>query len=175
MPSVANFRYREWKKKEGFMVNWAHVHLMINHFPIVGVMGAVLLLLYALVRKSEEVTLVSLGAFVLVALITIPVYFTGELAEDAVKNLPGVTEKFIGRHEDIAFYALILMETLGILALAGLLLLRRSGKIPQWVISALLVLSLITTAVIGFTANLGGQIRHTEIRADAPSSSVPGR
>ena len=157
------------------MFNWAHIHLMINHFPVVGVMGAVLLLLYALVRKSEEVTLVSLGAFVLVALITIPVYFTGELAEDAVKNLPGVTEKFIGRHEDIAFYALIFMEALGIFALAGLLLLRRSGKIPQWVISAVLVLSLITTAVIGFTANLGGQIRHTEIRADAPSSPVPGR
>jgi uncharacterized membrane protein len=163
------------EKKEDFMFNWAHIHLMINHFPVVGVMGAVLLLLYALVRKSEEVKLVSLGAYVLVALITIPVYVTGGYAEDAVKNLPGVTEKFIGQHEDIAFYALILMETLGILALAGLLLLRRSGKIPQWVISALLVLSLITTAVIGFTANLGGQIRHTEIRADAPSSSVPGR
>ena len=157
------------------MFNWAHVHLMINHFPVVGVIGAVLLLLYALIKKSEEVKLVSLGAFVLVALITIPVYVTGGYAEDAVKNFPGVTEKFIGQHEDIAFYALILMETLGIFALMGLLLLRRSGKIPRWVISAVLVLSLITTAVIGFTANLGGQIRHTEIRAGAPSSSVPGR
>jgi uncharacterized membrane protein len=148
---------------------------MINHFPVVGVMGAFLLLLYAIVRKSEEVKLVSLGTFVLMALITIPVYVTGGFAEDAVKKLPGVTEKFIGRHEDIAFYALIFMETLGIIAVAGLLLFRRSGKIPQWAISALLLLSLITTAVIGFTANLGGQIRHTEIRADAPSSPVPGR
>ena len=157
------------------MFNWAHVHLMINHFPVVGVIGAFLLLLYALVRKSEEVKMVSLGAFVLVALITIPVYVTGGFAEDVVKNLPGVTEKLIGQHEDIAFYALILTASLGIFSLVGLFLLRRSGKLPQWVISVVLVLSLITMAVTGFTANLGGQIRHTEIRADAPSSMVPGR
>jgi hypothetical protein len=56
------------------MINWAHIHLMINHFPVVGVMGAILLFLYALIRKSEEVKMVSLGLFVLVALITLPVY-----------------------------------------------------------------------------------------------------
>jgi hypothetical protein len=157
------------------MINWAHIHLMINHFPVVGVMGAILLFLYALIRKSEEVKMVSLGLFVLVALITLPVYFSGGFAEDAVKNLPGVTEKFIGQHAEVASYALVLMESLGIVALTGLFILRRSGVIPKWVIGVVLVCSLLATAVVGFTANLGGQIRHTEIRAGAPSSLVPGK
>jgi hypothetical protein len=41
--------------KEELPMNWAHVHLMINHFPVIGALGAILLLVYALVRKSEEV------------------------------------------------------------------------------------------------------------------------
>ena len=145
-------------------MNWAHVHLMINHFPVVGVFGALALFVYSLARKSEEVRMVSFGLFVLLALITLAVFFTGEGAEDTVKKLPGVTETYIGRHEEMADFALVLMETLGIAALAGLLFLRRSGSIPKWLVVIVLILSLATAAVVGLTANLGGQIRHTEIR-----------
>ena len=145
-------------------MNWAHVHLMINHFPVVGILGVILLLLYALVRKSDEVTMASFGMFVLIALITIAVFFTGQGAEDVVKNLPGVTEADIGRHEEMADIALVLLEVLGAMALTGLFLLRRSGSIPKRLVLIVLVVSLITAAVVGFTANLGGQIRHPEIR-----------
>jgi uncharacterized membrane protein len=145
-------------------INWAHVHLMINHFPVIGILGALLLLVYALVRRSEEVKIVSFGALVLIALISLAVFFTGEAAEQVVKNLPGVTQSFIGRHEELADFSVVLIEALGVLALSGLLLLKRSGSIPRFVVIAVLVLSLITAAVVGLTANLGGQIRHTEIR-----------
>lgn len=147
-------------------MNWAHVHLMINHFPVVGVLGAVLLLVYSLVRKSEEVKMVSFGLFVLLALITFAVYFTGEAAQDTVKKLPGVTEAYIGRHEEMAGVALVCMETLGVAALGGLFFLRRFGSIPTWLVVIVLLLSLVAAGVVGFTANLGGQIRHTEIRGD---------
>jgi hypothetical protein len=54
----------------------------------------------------------------------------------------------------------------GIAALIGLIIFRRAEKLPGWVIGAALVLSLATSGLMGWTANLGGQIRHTEIRAD---------
>lgn len=66
------------------MINWAHVHLIINHFPVAGVLGAMLLFLYGVVRKSREIKVVSLGVFVLLALITIPVFWTGEEAVGAL-------------------------------------------------------------------------------------------
>ena len=154
-------------------MNWAHVHLIINHFPVIGILGAILLLVYSLVRKSEEVKMVSLGVFAIIALITLAVYFTGEAAEKVVKNLPGVTETYIGRHEEIASLTLVLMEILGITSLAGLVLLRRSGAIPKWVVVLILILSLITAVVVNLTANLGGQIRHTEIRDDVGSRAGP--
>ena len=153
-------------------MNWAHVHLIINHFPVIGVLGAILLLVYSLIWKSEEVKMVSFGVFVLIALITLPVYFTGEAAAKVVKDLPGVTEAFVGRHEEMAELALVLMEVLGLMSLVGLFLLRRTGSIPKWAVIMVLVTSLITAAVVGFTANLGGQIRHTEIREGAVSSPV---
>jgi len=148
------------------MINWTHVHLMINHFPVIGVLGAILVFGYGLVRKSDEVKLLGLGLFVLIALITIPVYLTGGAAEKVVKdmNLPGVTESYIGDHEDLASAALALIELLGVAALGGLFLFRKSGALPRWYITLVLVLSLAAAGTVGLTANLGGQIRHTEIR-----------
>jgi len=158
-------------------INWAHVHLMINHFPVIGVFGGILLLVYALVRKSEEVKMVSLGVFVLIALITIPVFLTGEGAEDVVKHIPGVTEAYIGRHEELAELTLVLMEILGVLSLTGLVLLKLKGSIPAIIVILVLVMSLITATFVGITANLGGQIRHTEIRESAVPTpeSQPGK
>ncbi len=146
------------------MINGAHLHLMINHFPVIGILFAILLFLYGQVTRSDEIKRVSLGAFVLIALITVPVYLTGEAAQKVVKNLPGVTEAYIGRHEEMAELSLVLIEALGIACCAGLIFFRRSATIPKWFIALVLVLSLVAAAVVGFTANLGGQIRHTEIR-----------
>jgi hypothetical protein len=39
-------------------------------------------------------------------------------------------------------------------------------KLPGWVVAVRLVLSLATSGLMGWTPNLGGQISHTEIRAD---------
>jgi hypothetical protein len=156
-------------------MNWAHVHLMINHFPVIGVLGVILLLAYSLVRKSEEVKMVSFGLFVLLALMTLAVYFTGEAAQEIVKNFPGVTKASIDTHEELADLALVLMEALGVAALAGLFFLKRSGSIPKLLVAFVLVLSLITAAVVLLTANLGGQIRHAEAREDfvPPTQKTP--
>jgi hypothetical protein len=157
------------------MLNWAHVHLILNHFPVIGVLGALLVFGYGLVRRSDEVKLLGLGLFVLIALITIPVFLTGGAAENVVKNLPGVTESFIGTHEEMAMLALILMELLGVIAVGGLFLFRKSGGLPQWYITLVLVVALAAAGVVGLTANLGGQIRHTEIREmQGPGSGVQG-
>jgi glucan phosphoethanolaminetransferase (alkaline phosphatase superfamily) len=153
------------------MLNWPHVHLIINHFPVVGILGVILLLAYAIVRKSEEVKLATLGLIVLLALMTIAVYLTGQAAEDTVKKLPGVTEASISRHEEVADLSLILMEASGVLALAGLFLTRRRGVMPKWLVSLVLILSLVTAVILGYTANLGGEIRHSEIRG--PGAGFP--
>lgn len=62
-------------------MNPAHLHLMLNHIPVLGTAFCMVLVGSALIQKSEELKRVSLGAFVIVALLAIPAYLTGEPAE----------------------------------------------------------------------------------------------
>lgn len=150
----------------------AHAHLILNHIPVVGLGAAILLLLYALARKNDEMKKAALAGFVLLALVAIAVFLTGKAAEDLVEHLPGVTEAFIEQHEEAATASLIAIELLGALSLAGLFLTRRSAAVPKWFAAVVLVASLGVAGMITWTANLGGQIRHTEIRAGAPAAAT---
>lgn len=150
-----------------------HAHLILNHIPVVGLGAALLLLLYAIARKSDEMKKAALAGFVLLALVAIPVFLTGKAAEDPAEHLPGVFESFIEQHEEAATAALIAIEVLGAVSLAGLVLTRRSKALPKWFATILLFASLGVAGVMTWTANLGGQIRHTEIRTGASNAGAP--
>lgn len=144
-------------------MNWAHVHLMLNHVPVLGTVFGLALLAWAMWRRDESLQRVALVTFVIAALIAIPVYLTGEPAQEAVEHLAGTTEGAIDTHEDAALASLIGLELVGAIALAGIVL-KRAGAIRVATRTALL-LSLVTAALMARTANLGGKIRHAEIGA----------
>lgn len=152
-------------------MNQAHIHLLLNHIPLIVAGVAALLLAFALVRKSAELKRVSLGLFVIAALITIPVYLTGEPAEEIVENLPGVSGPIVEQHESSALYTLIALEVLGVVSLAGLLIYRRAVELPKVVAVVTLGLSIVAVGLMAWTANLGGQINHPEIRSGAQAGS----
>ena len=143
----------------------AHAHLILNHIPVVGLGAAILLLLYAFARRNDDMKKAALIGFVLLALAAIPVYLTGGRAEDRVEHLPGVSEAIIEEHEEAATSSLIAIEILGVLSLAGLVLTRGSKAVPRWLAVTSLAASIVVVAAMIRTANLGGQIRHTEIRS----------
>lgn len=152
-------------------MNGAHIHLLLNHLPIIGTIFGLLLLLYALLRKSDEVKRISLAVFVFTGLAAVPTYLTGEPAEEIAEKLPGVTEALIEGHEDAAMFALIAAIATSIVALAGLFIARRDRPFPSWLALTILLLALATGGLMARTANLGGQIRHTEIRAESAPST----
>jgi len=86
-------------------MNAAHVHLMLNHFSIIGSIFGLVLLAVAMVRNSRELTTVSFACLASVAIISIPVYFTGPPAEEAIKHLVGISEEVVERHEEAAQFA----------------------------------------------------------------------
>ena len=62
---------------------------------------------------------------------------------------------------------------LGVIALLGLLALRHGKAVPAWFAGFMVIVSLTVSALMAWTANIGGQIRHTEIRVGAaPSTSI---
>ncbi len=149
-------------------MNWAHLHLLVNHVPVIGTVIAVLLLALAVLGRSSELTRVSFGMLVVLALTAGAVYLTGEPAEEVVEDLPGVSEAVIEPHEEAAMVASLLLGAVGAIALGGLILARRGRELPARFAHVVLALAVLAAAAMGRTAFLGGHIRHTEIRAGAP-------
>ena len=140
-----------------------HLHLLLNHFPVIGTIIATALLGYAIVRRNSDLTKAALGLFVVLAGVAIVVYFTGEPAEETIENLPGFSEAITERHEEAAELATVLLSLFGALALGALAFFRRR-LLPRRVALLALLIGVSVTAVMGYAAWLGGQVRHTEVR-----------
>ena len=156
-------------------MNWAHVHLIINHIPVIGIGLLILLFIVAMVRKNKGLITVALAFIILISLATIPVYLTGEPAEEVVEDMPGISEELIEEHEEQADIAFILVEVAGGLALITLIARRYSDKLGQRLGILTLLVLIVSGGLIGWTANLGGKIHHEEIRSGKDSQNLPSQ
>lgn len=157
--------------------NAAHWHLVLNHLPVAGSLAALLLLGWAWIKNTDDLKRVALAALVLVAIVSVPAYLTGDPAEHSLKGLPGISKRWISNHEDAAAFALWSAVAVGVAALAALVIFRKKRSLPRWVTSVFLLLSLGVCTIMARTANFGGKIHHPEIRtytspADASPSDV---
>lgn len=146
-------------------MNLAHLHLLLNHFPTIGTVIGLGLLLLSFVRKNDHLKRVSLEVFFLIALVSLPAYLSGSAALEAIAGRPDVSAAFVAAHQDAALLALVFMEITGLVAWLGLWHFRRTARPADWNLAAVLLLSVVTLALMARTATLGGEIRHEEIRA----------
>ena len=151
----------------GSIVNLVHVHLLLNHFPIIGTIVGLGLFLIALIGKSADLQRGSLVVFLGIALLTFPTYMSGSASQDAIRYLPGVPLQMITAHQDAALLAFLFMEITGAFSWFGLWEYRRNTRIGKGTLAAVLLLSLVTVGLMANAGNLGGKIRHEEIMFSA--------
>jgi len=142
-------------------MNPAQVHLALNHFPIIGLFIVLLFLAYGVFSKNTSTLRISLWLLVFIALITIPVFYSGEPAEEIIEETTNVSHKIIHEHEEAGELAFLVMEGLGILAIVGLFMLSRDKLSPglQYLILGAGIITLLLMARVG---KLGGEIMHPE-------------
>src|SRR5215469_910954 len=152
-------------------MNLAHVHLLINHFPTVGFMVGIGLFLFGLFGKSNELKEASLVVFLGIALLTVPIYVSGNAAQAVVcqgpaetpanacpNPEPGVTLAAIQEHESAALWGLIFILATGAFSWLGLWQYRRLQHFPGWNVMIILLLTLVTFVIMSRASTLGGEI-----------------
>jgi hypothetical protein len=77
-------------------------------------------------------------------------------------------------HEGAAFLAMIFIQITGALAFLGLWSLRRTGSLSNASSAVIFIFASVSFMLVAGAANLGGEIRHTEIRPDIESVTAIG-
>lgn len=153
-------------------MNDAHWHLVVNHFPIIGTILALGVLITGLFLKNNSVKNTAYVLFIVAAIFAVFSMQTGEGAEEMVENFPEIGKAIIHEHEELAEKLALVLYAMGGLSLLALFLnfiKNTKEKLVSFFILGLGVASLFLIQKVGTT---GGEIRHTEIRADSANSKV---
>jgi uncharacterized membrane protein len=150
-----------------------HIHLLLNHFPILGTFIGCLFLAWGIFKKNNSLKNAAAVLLTFISLTAVPVYLTGEPAEEAIEKLPGISETMAELHEEAANLAIWLMAATGVVSIAVLLLnwLKRASA-GAYIMA--LVLSVSCFAAMARTGYYGGKIRHSEIRTETVNAKQPG-
>lgn len=148
-----------------------HLHLMLNHLPVLGTIFVFIVLAWGLVRRSREITSLGLLFTVILALVTIPVYLTGEPTEHQQRRATWFDKDRAHEHEEKAERGLIAVLATGAVAL-GALFLRRGGRAGNGMVTGLATAGVAVSAVLFALAALeGGEIHHEELRPGAVNAA----
>ncbi len=142
-----------------------HLHLILTHFPIVGTIIGIGILGYGQFTKNIDIQKIALVTFIVMAILTIPVYLTGEEAEETVEHIAGISEHFIENHEELAEKAVWVMGLLGILSLINFFALIKKLSFAKTISIITLLVSIGTFGLFAKVGSTGGEIRHSEIRS----------
>jgi uncharacterized membrane protein len=148
-------------------MNDAHLHMVVNHFPIIGTIFGFGALIVGLVLKNKTLINTSFVLFIVAAVFGAISMATGEGAEELVEDMPNIGKQIIHEHEELAEKLAVLLYVLAGLSLAGLYLnFKKHSKAKPL---SFLILSVATAGLflVQKVGTSGGEIRHTEIRANA--------
>jgi hypothetical protein len=154
-------------------MNFAHIHIVLNHIPSLGSVAGLLMLAWAIYTKNDALKKSSFGFLVLIALATLPTYMSGNGAREilAKAKYPVETMRIIEVHQNAAMVTLVAMTLAGAFAWFGLWEFRRFSRAGSLTTTGSLVTAAVAAGFILYTGSLGGKISHPEIR-DAADNSI---
>ena len=153
-------------------MNDAHLHMVVNHFPIIGTIFGLGILIAALFLKNNTVKNTAYVLFAIAAIFAFASMNTGEGAEEIVEDFPNIGKQIIHEHEELAEKFAIVMYVLGVASLLGLYLNLKNNakaKLMSFLILTIAIVGIILSKAVGTS---GGEIRHTEIRENSVESAI---
>ena len=148
-------------------MNDAHLHLVVNHFPIIGTILGLAILITGIILKNKTVINTAYSLFIVAAIFAAFSMGTGEGAEEMVEDMPSIGKEIIHEHEEMAEKLAIVLYALGVISLLGLFMNYKNNTKSNSVSYVAVIIAVIAVFFAQQTGTTGGEIRHTEIRANA--------
>lgn len=160
------------------MLDWAHLHVMIVHLPIVGTFLAMIPLLWGFYKKDISTQWIGLVVLA-ISLFAIPVATTsGENTEHAFyrgtisAQLDDAGATALKVHAETADAVAVFWYVILLLVITQLILWKRDYSWKNKLFIITLVLNTLLIIGLSYVGYLWGKIRHPEFRTEA-SVSVP--
>lgn len=147
-------------------MNDAHIHLLVNHFPILGIIFGFGILIGGILLKNNPVINVSYVIFIVATISAFISMSSGEGAEDLIQGLPNVGKQIIHEHEEFAEKLAVVLYILGTVSLFGLYANLKNHSKAKLISYLALVITIVGVVLAKSVGTSGGEIRHTEIRAN---------
>ena len=148
-------------------MNDAHLHMVVNHFPIIGTILGLGILIAGMILKNNSVKNTAYSLFIVSAIFAFASMYTGDGAEEMVKNMPTVGKRIIHEHEEWAEKLALVLYLLGTISIAGLYATIKQNSKAKLVSLMALIVAGIAVFFAQQTGTSGGEVRHTEIRPNA--------
>ena len=145
-------------------MNDAHLHLVVNHFPIIGTILGLGILVTGMVLKNNSVKNTGYCLFIVAAVFAALSMGTGEGAEELVEDMPSIGKQIIHEHEEMAEKLAVVLYVLGLISLSSLFLNYKNHSKAKLVSYVAVVVAVMAVFLAKETGTTGGEIRHTEIR-----------
>src|SRR6266853_3329227 len=154
--------------------SWSHFHILVTVFPSIGLVFVLGAYITGMITGNEGLKRICLGLFVLLGLLVLPVFFSGEysMAQLMAAKSPRMSESMLDLHYGWGIAALVILGLMGLAALVALL--RTSGgRLTDNMLHLTLGCAILTLAFMVLVGELGWEINHHELRIpDSKTSQI---
>lgn len=152
-------------------MNDAHFHMVVNHFPIIGIIFGLGILIAGIVLKNKSIQNTAYVLFIICMVFGKISMFSGEKAEDIVEEL-GISHDLIHEHEELAENFMKVAYGMGLFAIISLIANVKNHPKAKLFAFLTLILAIVAAVMSKEVGTSGGEIRHTEIR-EIPTKTMP--
>ena len=141
-------------------MNERYLHLVLNHFPVILSVMALLSSLLAIVTKSRAAWLYAAASLTVAGLFSYPTFMTGHGAHEVLEDFWWVKAESWSEHEKAAGFANVFLLGGGAFAAFAWWRLTRSkdAMIARWIQVVLVLACAMGATTVGRAAWLGGKV-----------------
>src|SRR6476620_1612039 len=151
----------------------SHWHLLVSIFPSIGLIFVLGFYVTALVTNDAATKRICLLLFVILGLLTIPTYLSGDRSMALLSRDPKISKDLMSAHFGWGVTSLALLALTGAAALIELWRSRHAERLSNDALHLVLGLAIVSLILMAITGEIGWEINHHELRLDAAPERTP--